>query len=107
MNTPSPRPEYEQAIELLTQSGEYRVIEKYRKPDFYNKEDDSAAPKKRGIFLDVESTGGDYKQDKIIELEKDYEVEIEANGIFKLRSEGLVIAPFADLDELCRFIKMG
>ena len=46
-------------------------------------------------------------KDKIIELEKDYEVEIEANGIFKLRSEGLVIAPFADLDELCRFIKMG
>ena len=45
-------------------------------------------------------------KDKIIELEKDYEVEIEANGIFKLRSEGLVVAPFADLDELCRFIKM-
>lgn len=44
---------------------------------------------------------------KYIELENDYEVEIEANGIFKLRSEGLVIAPFADLDELCRFIKMG
>jgi hypothetical protein len=35
------------------------------------------------------------------------EIEIEANGIFKLRSEGLVIAPFADLDELCQFIKMG
>lgn len=44
---------------------------------------------------------------KYIELENDYEIEIEANGIFKLRSEGLVIAPFADLDELCQFIKMG
>lgn len=44
---------------------------------------------------------------KYIELENDYEVEIEANGIFKLRSEGLVVAPFADLDELCQFIKMG
>jgi len=43
---------------------------------------------------------------KYIELENDYEMEIEANGIFKLRSDGLVIAPFADLDELCRFIKM-
>ena len=44
---------------------------------------------------------------KYIELENDYEVEIEANGIFKLRSEGLVIAPFADLDEMCQFIKMS
>lgn len=44
---------------------------------------------------------------KYIELENDYEIEIEANGIFKLRSEGLVVAPFADLDELCQFIKMG
>lgn len=44
---------------------------------------------------------------KILDLENDYEVEIEANGIFKLRSEGLVVAPFADLDELCQFIKMG
>jgi hypothetical protein len=44
---------------------------------------------------------------KYVELENDYEVEIEANGIFKLRSEGLVIAPFADLDEMCQFIKMS
>lgn len=44
---------------------------------------------------------------KYLDLENDYEVEIEANGIFKLRSEGLVVAPFADLDELCQFIKMG
>ena len=44
---------------------------------------------------------------KYVELENDYEVEIEANGIFKLRSEGLVIGPFADLDEMCQFIKMS
>lgn len=44
---------------------------------------------------------------KFLQLENEYSVEIEANGIFKLRSEGLVVAPFADLDELCQFIKMG
>jgi hypothetical protein len=46
-------------------------------------------------------------QGKWLQLEKEYSVEIEANGIFKLRSEGLVVAPFADVDELCQFIKMG
>ena len=44
---------------------------------------------------------------KFLQLENEYSVEIEANGIFKLRSEGLVVAPFADVDELCQFIKMG
>jgi hypothetical protein len=34
-----------------------------------------------------------------------YEIEIEANGLFKLRSDGAVVAPFDDLDELCRFIQ--
>lgn len=43
---------------------------------------------------------------KFLQLENEYSVEIEANGIFKLRSEGLVVAPFADVDELCQFIKM-
>ena len=44
---------------------------------------------------------------KFLELENDYSVEIEANGIYKLRSEGLVVAPFASVEELCQFIKMG
>lgn len=38
-------------------------------------------------------------------LEKGYDIEIEQNGVFKLRSEGSVVAPFRDLDELCQFIK--
>lgn len=42
-----------------------------------------------------------------LELKNDYSVEVEANGIYKLRSEGLVVAPFASVEELCRFIKMG
>ncbi len=45
--------------------------------------------------------------EKFLELENDYSVEIEANGIYKLRSEGLVVAPFASVEELCQFIKMG
>lgn len=44
---------------------------------------------------------------KFLELENEYSVEIEANGIYKLRSEGLVVAPFASVEELCQFIKMG
>lgn len=44
---------------------------------------------------------------KFLELENDYSVEIEDNGIYKLRSEGLVVAPFASVEELCQFIKMG
>ena len=40
-------------------------------------------------------------------LENDYAVEIEQNGVLKLRHEGLVVAPFRDLDELCSFIKRG
>ena len=44
---------------------------------------------------------------KFLELENDFSVEIEANGIYKLRSEGLVVAPFASVEELCQFIKMG
>lgn len=42
---------------------------------------------------------------RTIELEKEYSVEVESNGLLKLRSEGLVVAPFSDAEELCRFIK--
>jgi hypothetical protein len=41
-----------------------------------------------------------------IQIEKGYAIEIESNGIYKLLGDGQVIAPFDDLDELCRFIKM-
>lgn len=43
-------------------------------------------------------------QGKFVRVEKDYEVEIEQNGVFKLKHAGLVVAPFRDLDELCSFI---
>lgn len=35
---------------------------------------------------------------------RSYEIEIEANGLYKLKSDGQVIAPFDDVDELCRFV---
>ncbi len=90
MNTPPLRSEYQQAIELLTQNGEYRVIEKYRKPEFYHQNQDNITPK-RGIFLDVESTGGDYKQDKIIEL---------GMAVFEYAPDGRI---FSIVEEFCEF----
>ncbi|GAB4417020.1 MAG: hypothetical protein OHK0039_26890 [Bacteroidia bacterium] len=36
-----------------------------------------------------------------------YEIEVEQGLLFKLRSEGQVVAPFDDLDELCQFIQLG
>jgi len=51
---------------ILSQSNEYRVTEKYQKPEFYNIGDDS--DKLIGVFLDVETTGLSYATDKIIEL---------------------------------------
>lgn len=39
-----------------------------------------------------------------ITVAKNYEIEIEANGMYKLYEAGMVIAPFDDVDELCRFI---
>jgi DNA polymerase-3 subunit epsilon len=55
-----------EAIELLNQSDQYRVIEKYNKPEFYNLSAD--IPKKIGVFLDIESTGLSFSTDKLIEL---------------------------------------
>jgi hypothetical protein len=42
---------------------------------------------------------------KFLDLEKDYTVEVEANGIYKLLWLGKVVAPFGDLEELCEFVK--
>jgi hypothetical protein len=35
---------------------------------------------------------------------KNYSIEVEPSGVFKLMDGGTVIAPFDDLDELCLFI---
>ena len=39
-----------------------------------------------------------------IKIGRGYSIEIEHNGLLKLFSDGQVVAPFDDLDELCRFV---
>lgn len=39
-----------------------------------------------------------------VTIGRNYEVEVEANGLYKLISDGQVVAPFDDVDELCRFV---
>jgi len=41
---------------------------------------------------------------KRISLKGPYEIELESNGICRLLDEGYIIAPFDDLEEMCRFI---
>ena len=40
---------------ILSESDQYRVTEKYQKPEFYNTDD--ASNKLIGVFLDIEATG--------------------------------------------------
>lgn len=42
-----------------------------------------------------------------LEIEKEYTIEIEQNGLYKLLWKGKVVAPFQDLAELCHFIKLS
>lgn len=44
---------------------------------------------------------------RFVEVEKDYTIEIEQNGVYKLIWKGKVVAPFQDLAELCHFIQMS
>lgn len=37
-------------------------------------------------------------------LERGFEIEVEKNGLYRLLSDGMVVAPFNDLNEICRFI---
>jgi hypothetical protein len=46
------------------------------------------------------------QEGKIINLNRSYTIEIEGENLFKLIHDGQVIAPFADIEELCSFIKM-
>jgi DNA polymerase III subunit epsilon len=74
-----------EAIELLNQSDQYRVIQKYNKPEFYNLNAD--VPKKIGVFLDIESTGLSFTEDKLIELGM-VKFEYSADGrIFRILEE--------------------
>jgi hypothetical protein len=39
-----------------------------------------------------------------VKIQNNYEIEVEANGIYKLLDDGYIVAPFADINGLCRFI---
>jgi hypothetical protein len=41
-----------------------------------------------------------------VQLRGNLEVEVEANGLYKLLDDGCIVAPFNDINELCRFILM-
>lgn len=43
---------------------------------------------------------------KMVYMDMDYTIEIEGKNLFKLLQDGQVVAPFADVEELCQFIKM-
>lgn len=43
----------------------------------------------------------------VLEVGKEYSIELEANGVFKLRWKGRVVAPFQDLAEMCHFIQLS
>jgi len=51
---------------LLSESSQYRIIEKYQRPEFYNTGNPSS--KLIGVFLDIEATSLSYTKDKLIEL---------------------------------------
>ena len=39
-----------------------------------------------------------------VKLQHNYEVEVEKNKLYKLIDDGYIVAPFSDLNELCRFV---
>ena len=76
-----------QIAEQLNKSNEYRVIRKYIKPEFYNDESISSNTKRIGVFLDVESTGLSYSNNKLIELGMVKFEYTEDGRIFRLLDE--------------------
>ena len=54
----------------LGNSDEYRIIRKYKKPEYYHSSGSSSTDIKKfiGAFLDIEATGLSKNKDKLIEL---------------------------------------
>jgi len=70
----------------LRQSGEYRIINKYHKPEYYYT-DSSTDKKLIGVFLDTETTGLSCVIDRIIELGMVKFEYTEDGRIFRLLDE--------------------
>lgn len=43
---------------------------------------------------------------KMVYMDMDYTIEVEGRNLYKLMQGGQVVASFADVEELCNFIKM-
>ncbi|MEM9055861.1 MAG: exonuclease domain-containing protein, partial [Pseudomonadota bacterium] len=52
----------------LDASDDYRVVERYRRVDRYAATPEEAGAVKKGVFVDLETTGLDADTDRIIEL---------------------------------------
>lgn len=56
----------------------------------------------RGMEVDILKEYG-----KFVEVQNGYTIEVEGKGLYKLIHKNQVVAPFADVVEMCGFIKMG
>jgi hypothetical protein len=56
----------------------------------------------RGMEVQILKENG-----KFVEVENGYTIEVEGKGLYKLLHNHQVVAPFADVVEMCGFIKMG
>lgn len=56
----------------------------------------------KGMEIEILQHDGKY-----VEVENGYTVEVEGKSLYKLLCKGKVVAPFADVVEMCGFIKMG
>ena len=54
-------------------------------------------------FYQIEIIG---VKDNHVKVQNKFEIEVETNGLYKLYDDGYVVAPFDDINELCRFILM-
>jgi DNA polymerase-3 subunit epsilon len=60
----------EELVKTLAEHDDYRVLKRFKRVDYYHKDDLQAGPvdKLQGVFIDTETTGLNYLQDKIIEI---------------------------------------
>ena len=56
----------------------------------------------RGMEVEILKDNG-----KLVEVENGYTIEVEGKSLYKLIYKNQVVAPFADVVEICGFIKMG
>ena len=54
-------------------------------------------------FYQIEIIG---VKDNHVKVQNKFAIEVETDGLYKLYDDGYVVAPFDDINELCRFILM-